>query len=102
MLQKLRPVRQSLIDLFKRSRIICLQSYALPPLVGHVRALDGLDVEVKGACFGRGADGGIAAVGEGAGLTVAEAGHVMFVAAEGLVFCRFELVAAELSGVVSG
>lgn len=66
-----------------------------------MRALDCLYVEVQGACFGGGADGGIAAVGEGTGLTIAKARDVVFIAAEGLVFCCFELVAAELSGVVS-
>lgn len=60
-------------------------------------ALGRLDAQVEGACAGGGADGGVAAVGEGAGLAVAEAGDIVLVAAEGLVFCGFELVAAELS-----
>lgn len=48
--------------------------------------LDGFHVEVDGAGFGVAADGGIAGVGEGAGLTVAEACHVVFVAAKVLLF----------------
>ena len=47
--------------------------------------LDGLDVEVEDTGVGR-ADGGILGVGEGAGLAVAEAGDVVFVAAEVLGF----------------
>lgn len=50
-------------------------------------ALDGLDVEVEAAGGGVGADGGIAGVGEGAGLAVAEARHVVFIAAEVCCFC---------------
>ena len=49
-------------------------------------ALDGFHVEVEGAGFGGGADGGIAGVCEGAGLAVAEAGDVVLVAAEVLLF----------------
>ena len=48
-------------------------------------SLDGLHVEVDGAGVGIAADGGIAGVGEGAGLAVAEAGDVVFVAAEVLL-----------------
>lgn len=48
--------------------------------------LDGLHVEVDGARFGIAADGGIAGVGEGAGLTVAEASDVVLVPAEVLLF----------------
>lgn len=51
-------------------------------------AFDGLHVEVDGAGFGIAANGGIAGVGEGAGLAVAEAGDVVFVAAEVLLFGR--------------
>ena len=47
---------------------------------------DGFHVEVDGAGFGIAADGGIAGVGEGAGLAVAEAGDVVFVPAEVLLF----------------
>ena len=70
-----------------------------------MRALDGLDVEVQPAGGGILADRGIAGVGEGAGLAVAEAGDVVFVAAEGgfggfllfgLVAGEFQLVGAEL------
>ena len=48
--------------------------------------LDGFHVEVDGAGFGIAADGGIAGVGEGAGLAIAEAGDVVFVSAEVLLF----------------
>lgn len=48
--------------------------------------LDDLHVEVDGARFGIAANGGIAGVGEGAGLAVAEAGDVVFVPAEVLLF----------------
>lgn len=49
-------------------------------------AFDGLHVEINRPGFGIAADGGIAGVGEGAGLAVAEAGDVVFVAAEVLLF----------------
>lgn len=48
--------------------------------------LDGFHVEVDGAGFRVAAYGGIAGVGEGAGLAVAEAGDVVFVPAEILLF----------------
>lgn len=48
--------------------------------------LDGFHVEVDGAGFGIAADGGIAGVGEGAGLAVAQSCHVVFVSAEVLLF----------------
>ena len=50
--------------------------------------LDGFDIEVEGAGGGVGADGSVARVGEGAGLTVAEAGDVELVPAEVLFFAR--------------
>ena len=51
-------------------------------------SLDGLHVEIYGTAFGIAADGGIAGVGEGAGLAVAEAGDIVFVAAEVLLLGR--------------
>lgn len=48
-------------------------------------ALDGLHVEVEGAGLGVCADGGIAGVCERAGLSVAEAGDIVFVATEVLL-----------------
>jgi hypothetical protein len=62
-----------------------------------VRAFDRLHVEVDSACGGVFADRGIAGVCEGARLSVAETGDVVFVPAEVLLFCgpgtvRFEIV----------
>ena len=62
-----------------------------------MRAFDRLHVEVNGACGGVFADRGIAGVCEGAGLSIAETGNVVFVPAEVLLFCgsrkiRFEIV----------
>ena len=48
--------------------------------------LDGLHVEVDGTSFGIATDGGITGVGEGAGLAVAEASYIVFIAAEVLLF----------------
>lgn len=54
-------------------------------------ALDGLHVEVKGARCGIRANGGIARICERAGLAIAEAGDVVFVATEILLFwCSVE------------
>lgn len=58
-------------------------------------SLNGLHVEVDGAVGGA-ADGGISAVGEGAGLPVAETCNIVLVAAEVLVLSCFELEGAEL------
>ena len=48
-------------------------------------ALDGLHVEIEGSGVWIGADGGIAGVGEGAGLPVAEASDVVLIATEVLL-----------------
>ena len=48
-------------------------------------ALDGLHIEVERSGPGVGAHGGIARICEGAGLTVAEAGDIVFVSAEVLL-----------------
>jgi hypothetical protein len=61
-----------------------------------MRALDGLDVKVESAGSGVGADGGIARVGEGAGLLAAETRDVVLVATEGLIFGGFELKRTEV------
>lgn len=47
-----------------------------------MRALDGFDVEIEDTGGGVSADGGIAGVCERAGLSVAEAGDIVFVATE--------------------
>ena len=51
-----------------------------------MRAFDGLDVEVEIAGRGVGADRGIAAVGEWAGLPGTETCNVVLVSTERLVF----------------
>ena len=48
--------------------------------------LDGFHVEVDGTSFGIATHGGIAGVGERAGLAVAEASNIVFIAAEVLLF----------------
>ena len=80
------PVDETGVDLFERFAVVLRQLDLLPQLRGHVLPLDGFHVEVDGAGFGVAADGGIAGVGERAGLAVAEAGDVVFVPAEVLLF----------------
>lgn len=98
--EELRPELQSAVDLRHRLRVVCAQLDALPEFGRGVRALDRLHAQVQDdfAGFGGrgGADGGVAGVGERAGLPVAEAGDVVGVAAEGLVFGGFQLEGAEL------
>ena len=48
--------------------------------------LDGFHVEVDGTSFGIAADGSVAGVGKWAGLAVAEASNIIFIAAEVLLF----------------
>ena len=84
--QELRPVDQALVDLLKGFGVVGGELDAFPEFGRHVCALDGFHVEVEDARFGVRPDGGIAGVGEGAGLAVAEAGDVVFVAAEVLLF----------------
>lgn len=52
-----------------------------------MRSLDRLHVEVQGAGIRVCTDRCITTVGQGARLTVAEAGDIVLVAAEGLSFC---------------
>lgn len=80
--KELRPVQEFGVDLLECFGIVGRKADLLPPLGGEVRALGGLDVEVEGTGGGVGADGGVAAVGERAGLAGAEAGYVVFVTAE--------------------
>ena len=51
-----------------------------------MRTLDGLHVQVEGPRARVCADGGIARVGKRTGLSIAETGDIVFVAAEGLLF----------------
>lgn len=83
--QELWPVDQALVDLLKGLGVVLRQLYALPELGWHVCALDGLHVEIEGSGVWVGADGGIAGVGEGAGLPVAEASDVVLIATEVLL-----------------
>lgn len=85
--QELGPVDETLVELLERLGVVRGQADALPPFAGHVGALDGFHVQVHGACFGVGADGCVAGVGERAGLAVAEATDVVFISAEVLFFC---------------
>ena len=84
--EEFRPVDEASVDLLQRFSVILTQLDLFPQLRGHVLPFDGLHVEVDGARFGVAADGGVAGVGEGAGLAVAEAGDVVFIAAEILLF----------------
>lgn len=62
-------------------------------------ALDRFHVEVECASGGVAADGGIAGIGEGAGLAVAEACDIVFVAAEVLEFgCSVAVLALRIVG----
>ena len=84
--QELRPELQAVVDLREGSGVVLREFDPFPQFGRGVGALDGFHAEVEGAGGGGGADGGVAAVGEGAGLPVAEAGYVVGVAAEVLVF----------------
>ena len=60
-------------------------------------SLDSLEVEVKCTSFRVRSNCGVAGVGERAGLTATEAGHVVLVAAESLRFgVEFEFEGAKL------
>ena len=62
-------------------------------------ALDRFHVEVECASGGVAADGGIAGIGKGAGLTIAEACDIMFIAAEVLEFgCSVGVLALRVGG----
>ena len=61
-----------------------------------MRTLNRLHVEVEGAGSWVCADGGIAGVCEGAGLSVAETGDIVFVATEVLLFCGPKAVSFSL------
>lgn len=86
--QEFRPKHEPRIDLLERFAVVGREFDAFPHFGGQVRAFNGFHVEVEDTRFGRGADGGVAGVGEGAGLSVAEAGDVVFIAAEILVLGR--------------
>lgn len=71
MQQELWPVNQPLINLTQSGSVILRQLDALPELRGQMRALDRLHIKVEHTVIR--ADSGVAGVGEGARLTVAEA-----------------------------
>jgi len=85
------PVNQLRVDLLEGLGVVLRKLGFGPEFRGHVRALDYLGVEIEGPGFGGGTDGGVAGVGQGAGLAVAEAGYVVFVSAEVLVLGRSEV-----------
>ena len=84
--EELRPELQVFVDLIEGGGVVWSQLDALPPFVRLMRAFDGFHAEVEGACGGVGADRGVARVGERAGLAGAEAGDIVFISAERLVF----------------
>ena len=86
--EKFGPVDEARVDLLQGFAVILTQLDLFPQLRGHVLPFDGFHVEVDGAAFGIAADGGIAGVGQGAGLAVAKAGDVILIAAEILQFGR--------------
>lgn len=86
--KKFGPKHETRIDLFERFAVVRGELDPFPHFGGEVRAFDGFHVEVEHPGFGRGADGGVAGVGERAGLSVAETCDVVFVSAEIFVFGR--------------
>lgn len=96
--QEFRPVDQSVVNLGERFLVVLRQLDAFPQLAGHVRALNGLHVEVEGARVGVGADGSITRVREGAGLAIAEAGDIVLISAEVLLFRSPGTIRMELRG----
>jgi len=92
--EELGPELQALVDLRQRFGVVVRQAYALPPFRGRVRALYRAREEVQAPCVRGGADRRVARVGERAGLAVAEARDVVFVAAECLVLGGFEFEGA--------
>ena len=67
--EEFRPVEQAGVDLGERGGVVLRELDPFPELGGEVRAFDCFLVEVEGAGCGVGADGGVAGVGEGAGLS---------------------------------
>ena len=74
------PVGQMLVELGHGLGVVAAQGDALPQVLGTVRALDRLEVQADLAVLL--ADGGVAAVGQGAGRAVAKARDAVRVAAE--------------------
>jgi len=83
--QELRPIDEPLVDLLQRFGVVAAEADLFPPAAGQVRALGRFDVEVEALCGWVGADGGVAGVGQGAGLAVTEAGDVVFAGGGGSV-----------------
>lgn len=100
--QELGPVNEALVKLLERFRVVGGEPDALPPFAWHVGAFDGLHVKIHGACFGVGAHGCVAGVGEGAGLAVAQAANVVFISAEVLFFCCSVLLLASIRIFMGG
>jgi hypothetical protein len=84
--QELRPVDQLVVNGRKGFLVVRGKPDFLPPLCGQVGTLGSLEVEVQGVCGGVWTNGGVARVGERAGLSAAEACDIMFISTEGLGF----------------
>ena len=84
--EEFRPEHQASIDLLERFTVVGRQFDAFPHLGGEVGAFNGFHVQIKDSGFRGGANGGVAGIGERAGLPVAEACDVVFISAEVLLF----------------
>ena len=100
--EEFRPVDQSLVNLLEGFGVVLRKLYALPEFAGGMCALDGLHVEVDCAGARVGTDGGIARVGQGAGLSIAETGDIVFVSTEILLLGGPESVSCEWVGIEGG
>jgi len=85
--EEFRPVFQSVVHLLQSFGIVLRQLYPFPQLGWRVSALDRLHVEVKGSGVGVCADGSIAGICKGTGLSVAEASNIVFVSTK-VLFLR--------------
>lgn len=100
--EKFGPVQQSLVYYLECLGIVGRQPDTLPPLRWQMRSLDSAHVEIQSAGGGVSANRGIAGVGEGTGLPIAEAGDVVLIAAKVLLFCSPTIVGFLLAGEKMG
>ena len=75
-----------LVDLRQSRGVVLGEFDALPEFGRRVGALDRLEAEVEDPCGWGGADRGVAGIGEGTGLSTAEAGDIVFISTEVLGF----------------